>query len=141
VPGAAAATPDTRTTFNYPTHQRGYAVIPTVLDLVQTSHDATSWNVHRSTLVQFAHEAGGHAYIGVTGQRADALIAQSYDAEAVNLAADLAALAPFLDPDRFRFLLGELNTAISAPAGGRRRRDTDAAAALDAERATGTGTV
>lgn len=86
---------------------------------VTTTHDATSWNVHRATLVEHSHVVDEIAYVGGRGQRLAALLTRSYAEEARNLAGDLCDLLRALPADIAGPLLADFKGPLEAAASGR----------------------
>lgn len=84
-----------------------------------TSHDATSWNVHRDTMREHAHDVDGVQYIGGRGQRLDALLDATYIEEAHQLGNDLAECLAKLPPLVAQQTLDGMKGALDKAAEGR----------------------
>lgn len=65
-----------------------------------TTHDSTSWNVHRETLRHHSHVVDGVQFIGGKGQHLDSLIERTYMEEAHQLGNDLAECLSHLPPQQ-----------------------------------------
>ena len=81
-----------------------------------TTHDSTSWNVHRATMWDHSHEVDGIRYIGGRGARLDDLVQNTYVEEARQLGADLAMCLEALPPALATATLDGMKGALSAAA-------------------------
>jgi hypothetical protein len=122
-----------------------------------TYHEAGSWNVHRHTLVEHAHEVNGVPYIGGAGLPLDDALRATWRNEASQLTHDLVTVLHQLPKGQARAVLDDLVDQLRplwegepvpepmSPAEAGRRAETgewhDAASALDAHRDPDTGDV
>jgi len=84
-----------------------------------TTHDCSSWNTYRATLISLSHEVDNVGYVGGRGQRLDVLLEASYVEEAHQLGSDLAELLGRLPAPMATQVLDGMKGALGHAAGQR----------------------